>query len=428
MAHLGDRVAAYVDGQLPVDEAARADAHLAACDECFEAVLAQRALKRRMTGLCTPPSPSSTFLSALSDPARLAAAAPPSRLHLIFDHVVVRVGIAATGASAVLAGIAYAVGAPATPADTVAPPVEQFVAQFRGEADPIQQSVGAVGGSPSDVALVVAPGHAVVPTRSDSTEAVSLLEEALGSSVSVRLLANRYDLSVIRSRPGRSEVIAADDGRRVAAYVIEDADGRLRQVVRYAQQEIADPVFRAVRPVPRTEGIPVHEASAPLQETGRVAADDLATEHGVQIDTATIDRLAMTGWPCHDRLGRSLERVGARWVDLSGDKGIALTYTDGRSTVTVYEQNGALDRDAVSGFARHDVGDAEVWVREGTPTVATWDYDGIVFTVVTDAPASRLRDVIADLPQQPHRNGMLDRVRTGLERLTAWTTPGSRDA
>ena len=288
MAHLGDRVAAYVDGQLPDDEAERADAHLADCDECFEAVLAQRALKRRMTGLCATPTPSSTFLSALSDPARLAAAAPPSRLHLILDHVVVRVGIAATGASAVLAGIAYAVGAPATPADTVAPPVEQFVAQFRGEADPVQQSVGAVGGSPSDVALVVAPGHAVAPARTDSTEAVSLLEQALGSSVSVRLLANRYDLSVIRSSPGRSEVVAAVDGRRVAAYVIGDADGRLRQVVRYAQQQIADPVFQAVRPVSRTEGIRVQGVSAPLRASDRAAAEDLTPEHGgLHIDPAT---------------------------------------------------------------------------------------------------------------------------------------------
>ncbi|MGH1562062.1 zf-HC2 domain-containing protein [Mumia sp. DW29H23] len=431
MAHLGDRVAAYVDGQLPDDEASRADAHLASCDECFEAVLAQRSLKRRMTGLGATPAPSTTLLSALSDPARLASAAPPSRLHLIFDHFLVRATIAASGASAVLAGIAYVVGAPAAPVDTVAPPVEQFIAQFRGEADPVQQSVRAADAPPTEVALAVAPGHAVASARSDSPEAIRLLERALGSAVSVRLLANRYDLSVVRSTGGRTEVVAASDGHRIASYVIGD-DGRLGQVVRYAQQSAADPVLRAVRSVARTEPVRTQPEPSPAaaEDGSRSSGGSTPIHEQVvdRIDAATIDELVTVGWPCHERLGTSLERVGAQWVDLSGDKGIALTYTDGVSTLTVYEQNGSLEREAIAGFERHDVGDTPVWVRTGEPSVATWDSDGIVFTVVTDGPSERLRDAVAHLPRQPQHDGMLDRVRTGLGRLTAWATPVSRDS
>jgi len=432
MAHLGDRVAAYVDGQLPAEETERAQDHLASCESCREAVLAQRALKRRMTGLgAAAPTPSTSLLSALSDPARLAASAPPSRLHLLFDHALLRGTIAASGASAVLVGLAYVVGAPPAPVDTVHPPVDRFVAQFRGEADPVQQTVRSASHPGTEVSLAVAPGHAIVPTSVDSAEAVDLLERALGSVVSVRLLANRYDLSVAASPvPGRTEVVVASAGHRIASYVIDDAAGRVERVVRYSQAAEDGTMLQAMRPVSRDIGPSDAVTAAAVSESGDEGGDGTPMRAALadRIDAATMRELASVGWPCHDRLGAALERVSARWVDLAGDKAIALTYTDGDSTLTVYEQNGALDEGATAGFHRSEVAGTPVWVRPGTPTVATWDSQGIVFTVVTDGPPDRLREVFEDLPQQPLRDGVLDRVRTGLARLTSWATPGERPA
>lgn len=54
MAHLGDRVAALVDGQLPVDIIERAHAHLAGCRSCREAVEAERLMKARLASLQGP--------------------------------------------------------------------------------------------------------------------------------------------------------------------------------------------------------------------------------------------------------------------------------------------------------------------------------------------------------------------------------------
>ncbi|WP_208322278.1 zf-HC2 domain-containing protein [Mumia sp. ZJ430] len=445
MAHLGDRVAAFVDGQLPPDEAERAQDHLAACEACREAVLAQRTLKRRMTGLgAAAPTPSTSLLSALSDPTRLAAAAPPSRLHLLFDHALLRASIAASGASAVLVGLAYVVGAPHAPVDTVLPPVDRFVAQFRGEADPVQQTVRSATDPGTEVSLAIAPGHAIAPASTDSAEAVSLLEQALGSAVSVRLLAHRYDLSVAPSDvPGRTEVVVASAGHRIASYILDDVEGRLQRVVRYAQSARDDAALRAILPVSRETGVQAAMLAIPASvdsvvedasdaQASREAASGESAVDGTpmrasladRIDAATIHELASVGWPCHDRLGTALERVSARWVDLAGDKAIALTYTDGVSTLTVYEQNGALDDSATAGFQHRNVAGTSVWVRPGTPSVATWDSQGIVFTVVTDGPVDRLREAFDHLPQQPRRDGALDRVRTGLARLTSWVTPG----
>lgn len=441
MAHLGDRVAAYVDGQLPAEEAERAQDHLAVCATCRDAVLAQRLLKRRMTGLgAAAPTPSTSLLSALSDPARLAAAAPPSRFHLLLDHAVLRASIAASGASAVLVGLAYVVGAPHAPVDTVRPPLDQFVAQFRGEADPVEQTVRSATDPATEVSLAVAPGRAIAPARHDSAEAVARLERAVGSVVSVRLLAHHYDLSLVPSQvPGRSEVVVAAGGRRVASYVLDDVAGRVQRVVRYAQSA-HDQMLRVIRPVSRDAAASVvvpafadGDTSDPADSAASARSDSAESEVAGtslgafladRIDAATMHELASVGWPCHDQLGAGLERVSARWVDLAGDKAIALTYTDGVSTLTVYEQNGALDDGAVAGFDRTDVGGTPVWIRPGNPSVATWDSHGIVFTVVTDGPADRLRDALDDLPQQPRRDGVLDRVRTGLARLTSWVTPG----
>jgi hypothetical protein len=54
VAHLGDRVAALVDGQLSADAVERAHAHLAGCRPCREVVEAERLMKARLASLPGP--------------------------------------------------------------------------------------------------------------------------------------------------------------------------------------------------------------------------------------------------------------------------------------------------------------------------------------------------------------------------------------
>jgi anti-sigma factor RsiW len=54
VTHLGDRAAAFVDGQLTPESAERATAHLAACRPCRDLVELERLTKARLSALCGP--------------------------------------------------------------------------------------------------------------------------------------------------------------------------------------------------------------------------------------------------------------------------------------------------------------------------------------------------------------------------------------
>jgi hypothetical protein len=187
MSHLGERVAALVDGELDHDSRDRAVAHLARCEECRSAVSEQRWLKSRMRELAaTEPSAalrSSLFEIGRSRPAgtdgqaairhdeTVAAMSPPTRSYLV-PHLPTpgpppgaaadahandrrttdrrrRAGLVMAGAGSVGAavlGLSYALGgASESPSPSpVSPPVGQFSAEFAGSSDGLPFSVPAV--------------------------------------------------------------------------------------------------------------------------------------------------------------------------------------------------------------------------------------------------------------------------------------------
>ena len=137
--HLGDRMAALVDGELDHDERDRALVHLARCAECRLAVQQERWVKARLQSLPAG-EPSAAMLSSLfattgspstGSPAMLALPAATTRRG--------RPGLVLAGAgsvSAAMFGVAYLLGgsgpssAPVAP--TVSPPVGQFSVQLGG--------------------------------------------------------------------------------------------------------------------------------------------------------------------------------------------------------------------------------------------------------------------------------------------------------
>ena len=76
MSHLGDRVAALVDGQLDHPARERALAHVAHCPECRRDVEAQRAVKERLSTAPTPQPPPAT-LAMLRSLAAPGGPVPP---------------------------------------------------------------------------------------------------------------------------------------------------------------------------------------------------------------------------------------------------------------------------------------------------------------------------------------------------------------
>lgn len=81
MNHLGNRVTALVDGELPPDVAARATAHAAACPLCRHAVDTQRAARALLQAAPDPAVPGA-LMAALVELGGPAGPLPPRPGHL----------------------------------------------------------------------------------------------------------------------------------------------------------------------------------------------------------------------------------------------------------------------------------------------------------------------------------------------------------
>lgn len=151
----------------------------------------------------------------------------------------------------------------------------------------------------------------------------------------------------------------------------------------------------------------------------RYAADfhgPTATQIGATISDAKLDDLDHGGWPCKATLGGDLDRTSGSWA---GDA-VALSYSNGTARLNLFEQAGVLDPAGLQGFESSRLGQSDVWVREGSPMLVTWDHDGVVYTIVTDADEGRVAQAVGELPWGDDDQDPLDRVGDGLTQMTAW--------
>ena len=81
MSHLGDRAAAFVDGQLTPESAERAAAHLASCRPCRDLVELERLTKVRLATLAGP-APSADLVGRLLAMGGPAGPLPPRPGHV----------------------------------------------------------------------------------------------------------------------------------------------------------------------------------------------------------------------------------------------------------------------------------------------------------------------------------------------------------
>lgn len=136
------------------------------------------------------------------------------------------------------------------------------------------------------------------------------------------------------------------------------------------------------------------------------------------ISDSTMNQLDGSGWPCLPTLAGDLQRTSGRYVDHR--ETVALSYSNGDVKLDLYEQTGMLDRDGLDGFKAVKMGGALVWVREGLPMLVTWDDEGVVYTIATNADRGRVARAVAELPKGAVQKGPAGRVGDGLTRMTAW--------
>ena len=136
---------------------------------------------------------------------------------------------------------------------------------------------------------------------------------------------------------------------------------------------------RVRRSIPFRAGVAVAGASMAVMFAAYVPAT--ATRAGATISDTKLDDLQSNGWPCHKQLGGDLDRTSGSWAE----DAVALSYSDGTAKLNLFEQTGVLDHSTLQGFESTRIAKSVVWIRPGSPMVVTWDYEGVVYTIVTDA-------------------------------------------
>jgi hypothetical protein len=81
VSHLGDRIAAFVDGQLTPESAERATAHLASCRPCRDLTELERLTKARL-GALSGPAPTADFVGRLLAMGGPSGPLPPRPGHV----------------------------------------------------------------------------------------------------------------------------------------------------------------------------------------------------------------------------------------------------------------------------------------------------------------------------------------------------------
>lgn len=140
-------------------------------------------------------------------------------------------------------------------------------------------------------------------------------------------------------------------------------------------------------------------------------------------DRPAAEVLREGGWLAPERVRPGLALYDVRTQDTPTGPIVHLSYSDGLSTVSVFQQHGHLDASGLAGYREADVGGATIYVYDGIPYRATWSSGGVVYTVFADAPEEVALAVIEDLPKESSDDGVIARVGRGIGRVASWFNP-----
>jgi sigma-E factor negative regulatory protein RseB len=141
------------------------------------------------------------------------------------------------------------------------------------------------------------------------------------------------------------------------------------------------------------------------------------------INSAALAQMRKRGWDCPDGLPPSLQLVDARRGGGEYTGIVHLSYSDGLASVSVFEQRGRLQASDLQDYRLTTVSGRKVYLYDGVPERLVWASGGTVYTVVADASARTVGDVVGALPRPTDETGPLHRLGRGLDRVASWFNP-----
>jgi hypothetical protein len=489
VSHLHHRLSALIDGELRGHARDKALSHVRSCEMCRRELIDTLEVKQRLNRLSVvelPPDLVAVMESRTLGSTRRPVTPAPSGRALFFRRALVGVGSLSAVVLAVSYAIG---APETSQARRLTPPVEEFTADFADTtglaplSDPAVQAMSSEGSgsmvSANFVSRSAEPSRssADCPVDPDESPAVAQLRRAVaapehtasqgfrfvrayqGTTVDsylvhvehvpdqgtafavvetggssrvfvpssdgaedglegkpVRPLLSAYDLSVAADADdldGRRAVVidACKHGELMARFWVDEQSGLLLRKSMYVGGALVrSSGFSSLEMMPAASFIP----RAPL----------MAAPPSTTLSRTQAPALSDEGWICPDRLARDFDLSLLGEVDTAGDV-MHVEYTDGLSTLSVFEEHGQLDSSTLAGFSRHLVDDEPVYVREGLPLVAVWQSGSTVFTLVTDAPDQRVDQLLGALPHlpPPAGSGVSGRIGTGFDKLASAVSP-----
>jgi sigma-E factor negative regulatory protein RseB len=136
--------------------------------------------------------------------------------------------------------------------------------------------------------------------------------------------------------------------------------------------------------------------------------------------SAFVAALAGQGWRVPGSLSGGLPLYAAASASTANGEVVDLQYSDGLYVVSLFVQRGVLAKD-MAGWRQRRLGGQQAWVAGRS---VTWAGHGFVYTMVADAPAQTVTQVVGGL-RQSATPGFAGRLGRGLARIARLIVPFS---
>jgi sigma-E factor negative regulatory protein RseB len=245
------------------------------------------------------------------------------------------------------------------------------------------------------------------------------------------LLGGVSTLSLLGSHYALSSGAASSVAGRAADVVVATRPGAQAPAARFwldhetglvLRREVYDESGRITRASAFVE-ITIGKADDYADAAASSLDTDQPTAWPNAIDPAALQRMRNRGWDCPDKLPPALQLVDARRGGGHYGGIVHLSYSDGLASVSVFEQRGRLRASDLADYQPTTIRGRQVYLRDGVPQRLVWASGDTVYTVVADASARTVGDVVGALPRPTDDSGTLHRLGRGLDRVASWFNP-----
>lgn len=258
------------------------------------------------------------------------------------------------------------------------------------------------------VDVVHTPGQGATVAGGEDVAATAALDaRRLG------LLAENFDLAVLgdgtcSGRPSHVVEASRPDGAVAGRFWLDRETGLL------LRQQVFGP-----------GGDPLRTSAFVDVSVSATAAAPSAAQQVRRPDRRSLEELRDQGWSVPAALPGGFRLLETSLSTHGQEQEVLhLAYSDGLSSLSLFGQQGRLGTAGMAGFEAETVASRPVWVHHDAHERVVWSGGGRVWTLVSDASSSSVREAVATLPRdEAPRTGLLSRLARGTARLAGLLNP-----